>query len=173
MEFAAVLPLLLALLLGLAEFGIAFRDWITISSASRSGARVGTAAGTQPAADILILQAVEAAMSTGTFSDVTRVVIYQSDDDGDPVPGQENRYSPAAGACGWAPCPDPDFGPPSYGGPWVPAVRQVTVAPGTPLDMMGIRIEFTHDWVTGFLGFGPSDWEDTAVMRMEPQQFAP
>ena len=171
-EFAVVLPLLLALLLGLAEFGLAFRDWLTINSASRSGARVGTAAGQNAAADILVLQAIEAALGSSTFDDVTAVVIYQSNEDGDPIPGQQNRYRPNAGACGWAPCPDPAVGP-TYGGPWVPSVRQVTVAPGTPLDVMGVRIEFTHQWVTGFLGFSDANWEDTAVMRMEPQQFAP
>ena len=134
-EFAVVLPLLMALLLGMVEFGLAFRDWLTINSASRSGARVGTAAGQNAAADILVLQAIEAALSSSTFGDVTAVVIYQSNDDGDPIPGQQNRYVPVAGACGWHPCPDPDVGA-TYGGRWVPAVRQVTVSPGTPLDVM-------------------------------------
>jgi Flp pilus assembly protein TadG len=40
---AIVLPLLLLLVFGIAEFGIAFGQWQTIANAAREGARVGVA----------------------------------------------------------------------------------------------------------------------------------
>ena len=38
-EFALVLPLLAALLLGIAQFGIVFNNYITLTDATRAGAR--------------------------------------------------------------------------------------------------------------------------------------
>ncbi len=40
-EMAIVAPILLLLLFGIAEFGIAFAQWQTLSNAAREGARVG------------------------------------------------------------------------------------------------------------------------------------
>ncbi len=50
-EAAIVIPLLLSLVLGLAEFGLMFRQYLTTSNASRAGARVGSSAGTGATAD--------------------------------------------------------------------------------------------------------------------------
>ena len=41
-EFAFVLPLLLALVLGICQFGIAFNNYITLTDATRVGARKAT-----------------------------------------------------------------------------------------------------------------------------------
>jgi Flp pilus assembly protein TadG len=38
-EFAIVLPLLVALVLGIAQFGIVFNNYVTITDATRAGAR--------------------------------------------------------------------------------------------------------------------------------------
>lgn len=38
-EFAIVTPLLLMLVLGIIQFGIVFHDWITLTDATRAGAR--------------------------------------------------------------------------------------------------------------------------------------
>jgi Flp pilus assembly protein TadG len=38
-EFAIVLPLLVALVLGIAQFGIAFNNYVTLTDATRAGAR--------------------------------------------------------------------------------------------------------------------------------------
>ena len=170
-EFVMVIPLLLALLIGIAEFGIAMRDWLTVTSATRAGARVGTAAGQDAQADFLVLQAVSSAMGVAEIEDVTSVWIFRANDDGSPT-ADRNIYLRVANACGWSPCPDIAGGG-SYGGPWVPSVRNVTVTPSQELDKMGVRINFTHEWLSEFLGFSTASWRDDAVMRMEPQQFGP
>jgi Flp pilus assembly protein TadG len=43
-EFALVLPLLVFLLFGIIQFGIAFNNYITLTDAVRAGARKGTVA---------------------------------------------------------------------------------------------------------------------------------
>lgn len=59
-EFALVLPILLILLLGIVDFGMGLRAYVTLTNATREGARfaaVGNPAGTYPAD------------CTGSFSD--------------------------------------------------------------------------------------------------------
>ena len=176
-EFVMVIPLLLALLIGIAEFGIAMRDWLTVTSATRAGARVGTAAGQDQQADLLILQSVESAMGIGDIDDVTQVWIFLADEDGEPsssICGANcSLYVRSATACGWDPCPDIANGGSYPDSPWLPADRRVTITATEELDRMGVRIVFEHQWLSEFLGFGTATWRDDAVMRMEPQQFGP
>ena len=40
-EFAIVLPILVVLLFGIIQFGIAFNNYVTVTDAARAGARVG------------------------------------------------------------------------------------------------------------------------------------
>jgi hypothetical protein len=40
-EFAFVVPIFLMLLLGIVDFGMAFKAWISITNAAREGARIG------------------------------------------------------------------------------------------------------------------------------------
>jgi hypothetical protein len=164
----------MTILFGIAEFGLAFRDWLTVSSATRSGARVGSAAGQDPAADILVLEAVDAAMSATDLSKVQEVWIFKATDDGGVAGGgTTNKYGRSSTSCGWSPCPDPDLGGFSYGGGWTPASRNVTTGPGSDLDLLGVRIVFEHDWITNFFIGGTSTWTDDTVMRLEPQFFTP
>jgi len=173
-EFTLVAALLLTILFGIAEFGLAFRDWLTVTSASRAGARVGSAAGQDSAADILVLEAVEAAMGTSDLESVNQVWIFKATGSGGVAGGgTTNKYTRSGTACGWSPCPDPDVAGHSYGGGWVPDSRNVEAGPGTELDLLGVRVVFDHDWLTGFFVDGTSTWIDDAVMRLEPQQFIP
>ncbi len=159
LEFVLVAPLLVLLLFGTIEMGLAFRDWLTVTSASRAGARVGSAAGNNPSADVAILDSVEAAMSGADFTDVTSVWVYQVDSNGQR--GLTNVYTRTAAGCGWSPCP---------GGavPWDPASRKVKLG---DLDTLGVRVNFDHDWLTGVLNLPDASWADDAIMRLEPQEF--
>ena len=75
-EMALVLPLLLVLALGAAEFGFAFVDWQAVSGATREGARVGSAAGDSPLADAAILNSVGEALSDVPHSQVLAAWIF-------------------------------------------------------------------------------------------------
>lgn len=51
-ELALLLPVLIAIIFGISQFGIAFNSWITLSNAAREGARLASVAGTLSQADI-------------------------------------------------------------------------------------------------------------------------
>jgi TadE-like protein len=186
-EFALVAVLLLMIVFGIVEFGLAFRDRLTIGNAGQSAARVGTAVGNGEEADLVMLQALEQTLANLPSSGVgivKYVDIYKADANGDPVsscPGAgcvryAYTYIDGPGPlCDWSPCPPP-LGA-SYGGPWVPSLRNVQVG---NLDVMGVSIVFSHQWITGGLvplpdvscTSAPSNcWVDTTTMRMEPLQF--
>ncbi len=185
-EFAIVLPILLALLFGIIEWGIAFNQRLTVGNATQTAARVGTSIGNKPEADIAILEAIAQGVfqlpANGTEI-IKRVQIYRADGFGEPISGDVNTYiytlngTATDGLCDWSPCPDPaSFD--TTGLPWDPEDRNVEVG---NLDVMGVRIIFAHDWITGG-GLLPlpdtactnvpnNCWVDTAVMRLEPLQF--
>ncbi|MEI7745746.1 MAG: TadE family protein, partial [Chloroflexota bacterium] len=93
-EFALILPAFLIILLGLLEFGLAFDHLISISYATREGARVGAAlvngggtagcgSGQSPSAstvDPLIIAAVERVLTSSgsqvNIADVSQIRIY-------------------------------------------------------------------------------------------------
>lgn len=187
-EFAMVAVLLLTIVFGIVEFGLAFRDRLTIGNAGQSAARVGTAVGDGPEADQVMLEALEqtlANLPSGGVGIVKYVDFYEADANGNPVGGCPGgncvrytyQYVDGPGPlCDWNPCPGYD-GSGGYGGSWTPMARDVQVG---NLDVMGVDIVFSHDWITGGLLPLPNVdctsppgncWVDRTTMRMEPQQF--
>ncbi len=188
-EMALVMPLLLMLVFGIIEFGIAFNNRLTVGNATQSAARVGSAIGTGPRADIEVLNALEQGLFQlpNNGKDIIKEVwVYKADATGAPAsscPGSVCNvysYDPTL-SCRWTPCPDPDpptnYTFPAPGTQWDPATRNATVG---SLDVLGVRIYFSHTWIVGsFLPLtdvtctNPPNgcWEDTALMRLEPQQF--
>jgi len=51
-EFALILPLILVLLMGIFDFGLAFQRYEVITNAAREGARLGSLQASYPVADI-------------------------------------------------------------------------------------------------------------------------
>jgi hypothetical protein len=189
-EMAFIVPLLLMLVFGIVEFGIAFRDRLTIGNASQGAARVLTAMGQDLSADLAVLQSMEQTLSnlpSGGVGIVSHVDVFRANASGLPdsgCPGPAcNRYQytyvdGTGPLCDWSPCPDPSAGYAGWG--WAPDVRNVAV---DNLDVAGVRITFGHDWITGGLvplpdvacdgGWPPTNcWFDDSVMRMEPQTFS-
>ncbi|GBE21093.1 TadE-like protein [bacterium BMS3Bbin01] len=172
-EAAFVLPILLVLALGVAEFGFAFIDWLSVSNAARTGARIGSAAGTAATADAVILGAVEEAMADTTSSTVQAVWIYKADAAGNPVDalctiGNETKTN----------CPNSNVYELKTGGwlcmgingcPWTPALRDDRLP---DLDQLGVRIVFDHSWLTNFMPLPGGPWSDDSVFQLEPAQGA-
>jgi hypothetical protein len=162
-ESALILPIALLMLMAVAEFGLAFKDWLTISHAGREGARAAAAFGDNPRADFLILDAIGTNLTGVHKGDVKKVEIGNADTGAKTV-----YYYTPGGSCDWTPCPDPDKGLPIYSPPnWLPSSRDVS-APDT--DRIMIRIEYEHHWVTGFFA-DVSDFDAEITMRLEPQVF--
>ena len=54
---------------------------------------------------------------------------------------------------------------------WDSTTRQTTSG-STPLDILGIRLTFQHDWITGVPPFvGSATWTEDTIMRLEPEVF--
>ena len=73
---------LLPLMIGTIEFGFGFRDWLSVSSATREGARVGSAAGDNSNADCVILEATAGALTAVSDDQVQEVWVFESDTSG-------------------------------------------------------------------------------------------
>ena len=96
-EAAIVTPLLLMLVFGIIEFGFAFKDTLTLANGSRSGARVASAAGTDPSADWFVLQAVKGA--TGSLANVNEIVVFKATGPNGVVPASCASGTPSGGSC--------------------------------------------------------------------------
>ncbi len=191
-EFAAVVPFFLFLLLGMLEFGFVFDHHLTISYATREGARAGAAlangggplgcgAGQSPnraSVDALIVAAVQRVLtSPGSPIAPNRVIeirIYKATATGGEVTGKVNvwRYDPSGG-----PMVDGralDFSPQTVG--W-PACERSNVTPNP--DSLGVSLRYTYQFVTPlaavaafFGGGGPASLpiSDRTVMAVNPTQ---
>lgn len=78
-EFALILPVLLIIVMGIFEFGLMFNAYITISNASREGARLGSLGGT----DIEVTQRVETTASHLNSANMTVTITPSSRSRGD------------------------------------------------------------------------------------------
>lgn len=170
-EFALVFSLLLMLALGAFEYGMVFRDWLSVTISSREGGRVAASAANYGQADCVILEAATGALQSFESGVVLQVHIYKSDATGS-YPGSNssltNRYRPAQpadldlvvcqGGTEWVAT--------HIGGNWGPAQRVNTEGAA---DWIGVRVEFEHTWFTNFLWWnGTIDFSDDAVFRLEP-----
>jgi hypothetical protein len=81
-EFAIILPLVLLLTFGLIDFGFAFADAAGIKSATRSGARIGSALSKQHGQLQSITTAVNAGLGNSTRAQATEITIYAADPHG-------------------------------------------------------------------------------------------
>jgi TadE-like protein len=169
-ETALVLTLLLMLALGAFEYGMVFRDWLSVTIASREGGRVAASAANFGQADCVILEAAAGALQSLTSGEIDQVEIYKSSATGS-YPGSNSafnrRYSPfVAGDPSLVACTSTNWNAEHLGGSWAPNLR--VNATGTA-DWIGVRVDFEHDWITGFLWWdGTINFSDDAVFRMEP-----
>jgi Flp pilus assembly protein TadG len=160
-EAAVTMMLVISIVFAIAEFGLAFRSWLTVSHGAREGARAGATFADNASADIEVLANIEQALVGMETVDTQWVRVYND------ATGVGTTYTFTGTApCRWSPCPDPDLT--GYTVPvWNPDSRDVT-APFT--DRIGVEIAYTHTWVTGFFR-ETSDFSATVVFQIEPQVF--
>lgn len=171
-EVGIVLPLLLLLAIGLAEVGFAVIDYITISNATRAGARTGAAAANTAGADTEILRVVEEDACNLLFGDLVSVTVYRAESDGsipDPPLGLVNVYEVGGNLL----CDNNDAHSLSCVNtcPWIDVNRNNTPDSANPdaIDSLGVRVEFTHESVTGLFPFETTlSWQEAGVMQLEP-----
>ncbi len=165
LEFAIAAPLLVLLVVGLIEFGFGFLDFQAVAGATREGARVGSAFGTDPGADALILSAVGDSLGDMRGgSELKEVWIFSSDEAGAVLDeaNTTNKYIPDGG--GWQ-CLD------ASSCNWDPATRNTDLSNNlgsVNRDYLGVRVIFDHEWVVGLLPFPAPTWTDDTIMLLEP-----
>jgi hypothetical protein len=166
-EFSLVLPIILLFIFGITELGLGFKDYLSVSNASREGSRVASSAGNNPNADCAVLAGIANTLVTLDLDQVDRVEIYEGRQDGT---GQDltetNVYRYLAGDpmdCGnWAHVTTP-FGH---------AERNTIVGPSQPLTIVGVKVVYEHDWITGMGPFnGTWTFERSTQSRVEPEAF--
>ncbi|MER3418066.1 MAG: hypothetical protein C4343_02920 [Chloroflexota bacterium] len=191
-EFAAVVPFFLFLLLGMLEFGFVFDHELTLSYATREGARVGAALangggplgcgpGQSPnwtTVDAQIIAAVQRVLASPgspiALNRISQIRIYKATATGTEVTGKVNvwRYDPGGG-----PQVDGralDFSPQTV--TWLACERNN----GTPNpDSLGVSLQYAYQFVTPlasvaafFGGGGPASLplSDRTVMALNPTQ---
>ncbi|HET7846242.1 MAG TPA: TadE/TadG family type IV pilus assembly protein [Acidimicrobiia bacterium] len=176
-EAAIVYGLLFIALFAIVEFGLAFKDWLSVSHAAREGARAGATYGDDPRADIQILRDIERTLAPAGIANGMRVRVFKAAAGGPSTsytytPGSDCSdntippQSPLTGCCDWTPCPEPFRD--TYTVPnWDPADRDVE-AP--TLDRIGVEVQFTHNWLTGYF-VDSSDFTTATDFQIEPQVF--
>ena len=176
-EMAFVLPVLFLLIFGALEFGLVFKERLTIASAASSAGRTGATMGTREEADIRILEALEAGLYDQVDASVlVKVEIFRAVESTGAKTGDLNSYlyDGTNPTCKWIPCPDPAVtgSPPAYGGGWIPAGRDTTLDPGGGgLDILGIEVTYRHDAVTNLFSFLDREFAERALVRLEPDTF--
>jgi hypothetical protein len=181
-EAAIVSLVFFTVLIGILEFGLAFRDYLTTANVTRSGARAASGQGNDPLADYQILQSVKKAsvgIGNGTIDYIVvfKATSYNSSlasvsstcEAGLPVSGVCNVYTTAD----WA-RPATDFGcdntaePDNY---WCPTTRKIAASSssGGPPDYVGVYVKMTHRNI--FKLFAKTFvFEDQTIIRIEPKQ---
>lgn len=174
-ELTLVVPLLITIVLGMFEIGMAWSASQNVVQASRSGARTVSQLGTYPRADEEALRSV-----LSTFGDeperVLRVTIYEYEDStatGVPVVCSDatncNNYLATdlaqVGVDDTYFAEDDRCTTVQKSRPWCPTERDDTQRTAT---LIGVEVEYTHTPVTGFFGVGDRIITQRLVMRVEP-----
>jgi hypothetical protein len=197
-EMALVAPLMVLLMLGVFEFGTAWRNKVVLTNSLRSAGRIESQNSTNPNVDQLALGAFYAGNSKLTNMTLVRVIIYDAAGAAGAPPanclsispvglttkGVKNSggtnscsvYSPAqvvaAAANGGT------FGSCTVSSSWdfnycagtagIPDPRQNSLTATGGPDYVGVYAEYTYDTMTGLLPGNTLKITDQVVYRIEP-----
>lgn len=165
-ELAIMATVLLTLVFGVFETGMAWSDSQLVTQATRVGARSVSQLGINAQADSFAVESIEAALGD-LSTEVTRIVIYDaSAADGAMPPACVAALPPGiAGQC--SVYDGTHFG--TYGawadGAWAPADRDNDLTTG---DYLGVAVEVDRPLIAGFLSQTSFAIHDTTVMKIEP-----
>ncbi|MGH3498727.1 MAG: TadE/TadG family type IV pilus assembly protein [Nocardioidaceae bacterium] len=179
-EAALVTPVLFLILFGIIEFGFVFKDYLSVTSATRAGARTASAeprvpgtSGIQYAQDAANSFLREAAALQ--MSNIQELWVYKADSNGYPV-GVGNfsscttcvKFTVSQSWGGPPPAPTTVNGwyANSTYSNW-PALSQNACAGDPNRDSVGIYVKYSHPAITGLI-FNTFTLEDHTVMALEP-----
>jgi len=163
-EAALVTPLLLLLIFGIIEFGMFFKDYLAVSSASRAGVRIASA---EPRMATFADDAANAVLREGAALNpelIEEVWVYDADSDGYPEGGSGSFTS-----C--SPCVKYKYDSATetmkaYSDTW-PASAQNACQNDPGRDSVGIYVQYEHTSVSGLV-FETTTITDHTVLSLEP-----
>jgi hypothetical protein len=173
-EAAIILPILILLIFGAIEFGIAFRDSAQVSASTRAGARIGSTLTDAPDACapgdsgcVAFLDSIKDAVSD-SLSDLTSAKpetlwIYRAGSKGNPVDGPNSCVTHCS-TYTWNDASQTWVAQAS-GNPWLRSAR-VADACVNKLPAVAIRVTARQEAFTGL--FGNRTLTHKTAMRLEP-----
>jgi hypothetical protein len=176
LEFAIVLPVFLVLLFGLVEFALVLNASSTVNYASRVAALLAAEGGTTEGTDCMVLRSIERALTSPTTpTRVSRVEIYSSDSNGDQIGSNVNAYDRTGSlTCAYGDGSEITV-PYARTTANFPESERCDVLAGcgglhTTVDDIGVRITYSHQWVTSFgQHIAPTiTFQRSTGVRMEP-----
>jgi hypothetical protein len=182
-EFTMIIPVLMTLVLAIAEFGVAIGSNMTLIEATREGARVGAilvggansfgcvgatgSTSVDPQIIAAVQRVIESPGSGINKNNVTSIRIYKADANGNDTTGFYNEWTLGSGGgtiCGVA----LDFAPTAVN--WPVTSRSNTLPAGS----IGVKITYGYSLFTplsslaGLFGTGKITMVDQTVMAFEP-----
>ncbi len=176
-EAAILMPVLALFLFGILEWGLAFRSSLTVSDASRAGARVAAAMPRNPEYQTSAAAAVSGRLASAGIptEQIETLVIYRADPatGGLRGGGSTDAAIEACTSSCWRFTWDAATRSfvPVAGGPTWAYTSQAACGGTTDTDHVGVYVRVDHAFVTSLFGSGLSLTERT-VMRLEPLPLA-
>ncbi len=179
-EGVLVAPLFFLMIFTVFEFGLVFRQYLTVSSADRNATRTASAAGNAAQADYLTLQAIVRSTRAISSSELRSIVIFKATGpkssittDSSLIPCLTasqanlcNRYVASdltRPSTQFGDCTASSSTPDRF---WCPTSRKI--AASAPPDYVGVYITSRYDSITGIFGKNFNFSEQT-IYRLEPQ----
>ncbi len=170
-EASLVFPILILIVMGTLEIGLAFKDYLTVSYISREGARLGALAGNDTEADCAILRGIGELANGSDLTRINQIQIFKADE-GTGNQGVTNVATYNGGdptICHYPAQPGDGWTLGAIG--WPATSRQAKVG-ALPLDIIGVRVILDRSWVTGFPPFrGNFQVDESTITRLEPKVF--
>lgn len=180
-EVTMIVPVLVLIVLGMLEMGMAWRDKVTVTQASRQGARVASHLGSDYQADREALRNLFSVFDGDSPGRIQYVVIYDASATDGSLPAgcnltpagphtncnfytlpmlqeldDDSKWNAADN------CPDSS----RYDAGWCPSDRDDALL--TP-DHVGVMVQVNRDWVTNIFPTDGTTVTSDTVMRVEPE----
>lgn len=186
MEAAFLTPVFFLVLIGILEYGLVFRDYLTLTNGTLAGARMASVQGDSPDADFQIIKAVKKATGPSSINVIKKLVVFKATGPDSTIsatcaaltPGTTsttgvcNAYGPATD---WAAVSSPanavnyNCTTPGRSKGYCPTTRNTKLGPGLAPDFVGIYLEFNHAYLTKMFG-NSITLTDTTITQLEPQR---
>lgn len=160
-EAAIVFVPLCIILFGIIEYGFIFKDSLTLSSATRAGARTASAEPRETSFFDDTVSAVARAASAAKFKTGDRLFIYSANSSGLPASGSDTSCTTSCIGYVWN-----GSGFTQSGGSGWPISTQNACLGDPAMSSVGVILELHHDAITGF--FKNMVLRERTVMRLEP-----